>query len=239
MDEILLDYRIRSHTPVAGFELVRRGASLGRPAGGHVWAGWSRTPSPSSRENRRLFEQLLDAVPALPVRPHRLLGAARCLRVVPGGAGACAPARFPGSEPTARRSAPAAERFRLFGHGKDLPAGPHGVRPLRRADGARARSATVARPVPPLVPGLRDRERGLGADGADPRRGGAREARALRRLVRRRRARGRLARLRVSLPAQRRQARAHLHPRRRRLRARARACGTAGTPRRGGGRFGA
>ena len=60
MDQILLDYRIRSHTPVAGFELVRRSVLV---PGRSSWNALEQNAEAEFWENRRLLEQVLDAVP--------------------------------------------------------------------------------------------------------------------------------------------------------------------------------
>ena len=149
MDEILLDYRIRSHTPVAGFELVRRSVLV---PGRSTWGELERHAESEFWENRRLFEQMLDAVPRY-LFDRVGFWACALLRsfVVARGPGGELDFLVPNDRPA---GAPAPERFRLFGRGKELPADltvfdlsgePVGLGGLR----------AIAWPLPPLVPGLR------------------------------------------------------------------------------------
>ena len=118
MDEILLDYRIRSHTPVAGFELVRRSVLV---PGRSTWGALERHAESEFWENRRLFEQGLDAVPRY-LFDRGGFWACALLRsfVVARGPSLQLDFLVPNDCPSA---APARERFRLFGHGKELPEG--------------------------------------------------------------------------------------------------------------------
>ena len=149
MDEILLDYRIRSHTPVAGFELVRRSVLV---PGRSTWGGLERHAESEFWENRRLFEQMLDAVPRY-LFDRSGFWACALLRsfVVASGPERHLDFLVPNDRPA---SAPASDRFRLFGLGKELPreltvfdlsGEPTGLGALR----------TIPWPVPPLVPGMR------------------------------------------------------------------------------------
>lgn len=149
MDEILLDYRIRSHTPVAGFELVRRSVLV---PGRSTWGGLEQNAESEFWENRRLFEQLLDAVPRY-LFDRTGFWACALLRsfVVARGPALQLDFLVPNDRPS---SAPAAERFRLFGHGKDLPQDLT-VFDLSGEPMALGALRTLACPVPPLVPGLR------------------------------------------------------------------------------------
>lgn len=149
MDEILLDYRNRSQTPVAGFELVRRSVLV---AGRSSWGALEQNAEAEFWENRRLLEQMLDAV------PRYLFDRA--------GFWACAVlrsflvARGPERQldflvPNDRSVGAAAnERFRLFGSGKELLPD-LAVFDLSGEGLALAGLRVIPWPVPPLVPGLR------------------------------------------------------------------------------------
>lgn len=149
MDEILLDYRIRSHTPVAGFELVRRSVLV---PGRSTWGALERHAESEFWENRRLFEQMLDAVPRY-LFDRTGFWACALLRsfVVARGPDRQLDFLVPNDCPA---SAPAAERFRRFGHGKELPPD-LAVFDLSGEPMALGALRTIAWPVPPLVPGLR------------------------------------------------------------------------------------
>jgi hypothetical protein len=149
MDEILLDYRIRSHTPVAGFELVRRSVLV---PGRSTWGALERHAESEFWENRRLFEQMLDAVPRY-LFDRTGFWACALLRsfVVARGPERQLDFLVPNDRPSA---APATERFRLFGHGKDLPPD-LAVFDLSGESLALAGLRVISRPVTPLVEGLR------------------------------------------------------------------------------------
>jgi hypothetical protein len=149
MDEILLDYRIRSHTPVAGFELVRRSVLV---PGRSTWGALEQHAESEFWENRRLFEQLLDAVPRY-LFDRTGFWACALLRsfLVARGPSLQLDFLVPNDRPS---GAPAAERFRLFGHGKDLPPD-LAVFDLSGESLALDGLRVIARPVTALVEGLR------------------------------------------------------------------------------------
>jgi hypothetical protein len=149
MDEILLDYRIRSHTPVAGFELVRRSVLV---PGRSTWGTLEQNAESEFWENRRLFEQMLDAVPRY-LFDRSGFWACALLRsfMVARGPGRQLDFLVPNDRPS---TAPAAERFRLFGHGKELP--PElTVFDLSGTPMMLGALRVIPWPVPPLVPGVR------------------------------------------------------------------------------------
>ena len=148
MDEILLDYRIRSHTPVAGFELVRRSVLV---PGRSTWGTLEQNAESEFWENRRLFEQMLDAVPRY-LFDRAGFWACALLRsfVVASGPEGQLDFLVPNDRP-----APLAHgRFRLFGRGKELPLD-LAVFDLSGEAPALEGLRVLARPVPPLVEGLR------------------------------------------------------------------------------------
>lgn len=149
MEEILLDYRIRSHTPVAGFELVRRSVLV---PGRSTWGALEQHAESEFWENRRLFEQLLDAVPRY-LFDRTGFWACALLRSFVVARGSDYPLDFlvPNDRPA---TAPAAERFRLFGHGKDLPPD-LAVFDLSGESLALDGLRVISRPVTALVEGLR------------------------------------------------------------------------------------
>jgi hypothetical protein len=149
MDEILLDYRIRSHTPVAGFELVRRSVLV---PGRSTWSALEQNAESEFWENRRLFEGMYDAVPRY-LFDRAGFWACALLRsfVVARGPAAHVDFLVPNDRAA---TAPVRERFRCFGGGKELApdltvfdVSAEGL----RLDGVRV----IAWPVPPLVEGLR------------------------------------------------------------------------------------
>jgi hypothetical protein len=149
MDEILLDYRIRSHTPVAGFELVRRSVLV---PGRSTWGGLERHAESEFWENRRLFEQMYDAVPRY-LFDRSGFWACALLRsfVVARGPDSQLDFLVPNDRPS---GSPAAERFRLFGYGKDLPQDLT-VFDLSGEPLTLGALRVIPWPAPPLVPGLR------------------------------------------------------------------------------------
>ena len=149
MDEILLDYRIRSHTPVAGFELVRRSVLV---PGRSTWGTLEQNAESEFWENRRLFEQMLDAVPRY-LFDRSGFWACALLRsfVVARGPEGQLDFLVPNDRPATEATQ---ERFRLFGRGKELPEGLTVFDLSGEAlalDGMRV----IAWPVAPLVDGLR------------------------------------------------------------------------------------
>jgi hypothetical protein len=150
MDEILLDYRIRSHTPVAGYELVRR--TVLEPGRGS-WGVLEQNAQSEFWENRRLLEQMLDAVPRY-LFDRAGFWACALLRsfLVARGPGRELDFLVPNDRPPG--GAAPAERFRLFGRGKELPR-ELAVFDLSGEPLALGSLRIVPWPVPPLVPGLR------------------------------------------------------------------------------------
>jgi hypothetical protein len=149
MDEILLDYRIRSHTPVAGFELVRRSVLV---PGRSTWGTLEQNAESEFWENRRLFEQMLDAVPRY-LFDRSGFWACALLRsfVVARGPEGQLDFLVPNDRPATEGTH---GRFRLFGRGKELPEGLTVFDLSGEAlalDGMRV----IAWPVAPLVDGLR------------------------------------------------------------------------------------
>jgi hypothetical protein len=149
MDEILLDYRIRSHTPVAGFEVVKRSVLV---PGRSTWSALEQNAESEFWENRRLFEQMLDAVPRY-LFDRAGFWACALLRSFVIARGPDGYVDFLVPNDRAGTASPR-ERFRCFGRGKELPpdlivfdVSNEGL----RLDGVRA----IAWPVPPLVEGLR------------------------------------------------------------------------------------
>jgi hypothetical protein len=149
MDEILLDYRIRSHTPVAGFELVRRSVLV---PGRSTWGELERHAESEFWENRRLLEQVLDAVPRY-LFDRAGFWACALLRsfVVARGPDGHVDFLVPNDR---RPGATPAERFRLFGGGKELPPDLT-VFDLASEPAALGAARVLPCPAPPLVPGLR------------------------------------------------------------------------------------
>jgi len=149
MDEILLDYRIRSHTPVAGFELVRRSVLV---PGRSTWGALEQHAESEFWENRRLFEQMLDAVPRY-LFDRTGFWACALLRsfLVARGPERQLDFLVPNDRPA---TALPRERFRLFGHGKDLPAD-LAVFDLSGESLALDGLRVISRPVTALVEGLR------------------------------------------------------------------------------------
>jgi hypothetical protein len=149
MDEILLDYRIRSHTPVTGFELVRRSVLV---AGRSTWGTLEHHAESEFWENRRLLEQVLDTTPRY-LFDRGGFWACALLRsfVVARGPDGHLDFLVPNDVPA---TAPARERFRCFGRGKELPDG-LAVFDLSGEAVALDGVRVMARPVPPLVDGLR------------------------------------------------------------------------------------
>jgi len=148
MDEILLDYRIRSHTPIAGFELVRRSVLV---PGRSTWGTLEQNAESEFWENRRLFEQMLDAVPRY-LFDRSGFWACALLRsfVVARGPEGQLDFLVPNDRPAGEA---ARGRFRLFGRGKELPEGLAVFDLTGEAlalDGLRV----LSRPVPALVDGL-------------------------------------------------------------------------------------
>jgi hypothetical protein len=148
MDEILLDYRIRSHTPVAGFELVRRSVLV---PGRSTWGTLEQNAESEFWENRRLLEQMLDAVPRYLFDRSGFWACAvlRSFLVARGPAGLL-DYLVPNDRPAA---APARERFRLFSRGKDLPPDVT-VFDLSGEGLTLDGMPVISWPVPPLVEGL-------------------------------------------------------------------------------------
>ena len=149
MDEILLDYRIRSHTPVAGFELVRRSVLV---PGRSSWDALERNAEAEFWENRRLLEQMLDAVPRY-LFDRAGFWACAMLRSFLVARGAKRELDFLVPNDRAPTAAPA-ERFRLFARGKELPRD-LAVFDLSGEGLALGELPVITWPVPPLVPGLR------------------------------------------------------------------------------------
>lgn len=149
MDDILLDYRIRSHTPVAGFELVRRSVLV---PGRSTWGELERHAESEFWENRRLLEQVLDAVPRY-LFDRAGFWACALLRsfVVARGPRGHVDFLVPNDR---HAGASAAERFRLFGRGKELPPDLT-VFDLASEPGALGAARVIPCSAPPLVPGLR------------------------------------------------------------------------------------
>jgi len=149
LDDILLDYRIRSHTPVAGFELVRRSVLV---PGRSTWGALEQHAESEFWENRRLFEQMLDAVPRY-LFDRSGFWACALLRsfVVARGPEGQLDFLVPNDRPDA--AAHARGRFRLFGRGKELPDG-LAVFDLSGEALAQEGLRVLSRPVPPLVEGL-------------------------------------------------------------------------------------
>jgi hypothetical protein len=149
MDEILLDYRIRSHTPVAGFELVRRSVLV---SGRSTWGALEQHAESEFWENRRLLEQVLDATPRY-LFDRGGFWACALLRsfLVARGPSLQLDFLVPNDRPAA---APPRERFRLFGHGKELPED-LAVFDLSGESLALEGVRVIARPVTALVEGLR------------------------------------------------------------------------------------
>jgi hypothetical protein len=149
VEDILLDYRTRSNTPVAGFQLVRRSVLV---PGRSSWDALEQNAEAEFWENRRLLEQMLDAVPRY-LFDRAGFWACAVLRSYLVARGADDPLEFlvPNDRPAA---AAARERFRLFGSSKDLP--PElTVFDLSGEGLALPGLSVVAWPTPPLVPGLR------------------------------------------------------------------------------------
>jgi hypothetical protein len=134
---------------VAGFELVRRSVLV---PGRSTWGALERHAESEFWENRRLFEQMLDAVPRY-LFDRTGFWACALLRsfVVARGPERQLDFLVPNDRPSA---APAAERFRLFGHGKDLPPD-LAVFDLSGESLALAGLRVISRPVTALVEGLR------------------------------------------------------------------------------------
>jgi hypothetical protein len=149
MDEILLDYRVRSQTPVAGFQLVRRSVQV---VGRSRWGSLEENAEAEFWENRRLLEQGLERFPRYLFDRSGFWACAllRCF-LVARGAEAQLDFLVPNDSPPA---APARERFRLFGGAPALPSD-LSIFDLSDAPLALAGHRLVALPVPPLIPGLR------------------------------------------------------------------------------------
>jgi hypothetical protein len=149
MDEILLDYRIRSNTPVAGFQLVRRSVLV---PGRSSWDALEQNAEAEFWENRRLLEQVLDAVPRY-LFDRTGFWACAVLRSFLVARGPDDQLEFlvPNDRPAA---ASAQERFRLFGSSKELPPD-LAVFDLSSEGLALPGLRVLSWPVPPLVPGLR------------------------------------------------------------------------------------
>ncbi len=148
MDEILLDYRIRSHTPVAGFELVRRSVLV---PGRSTWGTLEQNAESEFWENRRLLEQVLDATPRY-LFDRAGFWACALLRsfVVARGPEGQLDFLVPNDRPAGES---ARTRFRLFGRGKELAEGLTVFDLSGEAlalDGMRV----ISWAVPPLVDGL-------------------------------------------------------------------------------------
>jgi hypothetical protein len=148
VDEILLDYRIRSHTPVAGFELVQRSVLV---SGRSTWGTLEQNAESEFWENRRLFEQMLDAVPRY-LFDRAGFWACALLRsfVIARGPDGQIDFLVPNDRPAAAQPR---GRFRLFGRGKELPEG-LAIFDLSGEAPALEGLRVLARPVPPLVDGL-------------------------------------------------------------------------------------
>ena len=148
MDEILLDYRIRSHTPVAGFELVRRSVLV---PGRSTWGALEQHAESEFWENRRLLEQVLDAVPRY-LFDRTGFWACALLRsfVVARGPDGQLDFLVPNDRPA---EAGARGRFRRFGRGKEMPEG-LAVFDLSGETLALDGVRVISWPVPPLVDGL-------------------------------------------------------------------------------------
>jgi hypothetical protein len=146
--ELLLDYRIASHTPVAGYQLVPQRVLTSR-------SSWSQLESLSEGEfweNRRVYESHFDQVPRYLFDRRGFFACAlmRSFVIARGEAGAL---DFLVPNDDAPGSAPLG-RFRRFGRGKELPAGITifnlSGEPLE-IEGARV----ISWAVPPLVEGFR------------------------------------------------------------------------------------
>ena len=146
--ELLLDYRISSHTPVAGYQLVPQRVLTAR-------SSWSQLESLAEAEfweNRRIYENQFEQVPRYLFDRRGFFACAlmRSFVVARGEAGAL---DFLVPNDDAAAAAPLA-RFRRFGRGKDLPPGLAvfnlSGEPLE-IEGCRVTSWAV----PPLVEGFR------------------------------------------------------------------------------------
>jgi hypothetical protein len=146
--ELLLDYRIASHTPVAGYQLVPQRVLTSR-------SSWSQLESLAEGEfweNRRVYESHFDQVPRYLFDRRGFFACAlmRSFVIARGEAGAL---DFLVPNDDAPGAAPLA-RFRRFGRGKELPAGITvfnlSGEPLE-IEGARV----ISWAVPPLVEGFR------------------------------------------------------------------------------------
>jgi hypothetical protein len=151
MDEILLDYRKLSSTPVAGYELVRRSVLV---PGRSAWSTLEKNAESEFWENRRLLEQMLDAVPRY-LFDRAGFWACAVLRsfVVARGPEGLLDFLVPNDRAGAPAT-PARERFRLFGHGKELPPD-LAIFDLSGEALALEGLRVIPWPVPPLVDGLR------------------------------------------------------------------------------------
>jgi|SRR5262245_1756930 len=146
--ELLLDYRITSHTPVVGYQLATQRVITARSA----WSELERLAEAEFWENRRVYESHFDQVPRY-LFDRRGFFACALLRsfVVARGESGALDFLVPNDDAPGAGSL---ARFRRFGHGKDLPAGITifnlSGEPLE-LEGARV----ISWPVPPLVEGLR------------------------------------------------------------------------------------
>jgi hypothetical protein len=146
--ELLLDYRIASHTPVAGYQLMPQRVLTSR-------SSWSQLESLAEAEfweNRRVYENQFDQVPRYLFDRRGFFACAlmRCFVVGRGGGGAL---DFLVPNDDGARPDPLG-RFRRFGGDKELPAGLTIFNlsgETLEIEGARV----ISWNVPPLVDGLR------------------------------------------------------------------------------------
>lgn len=146
--ELLLDYRISSHTPVAGYQLVPQRVLTSR-------SSWSQLESLAEGEfweNRRVYENQFEQVPRY-LFDRRGFFACALLRSFVRARGETGALDFlvpnddaPGATPLAR--------FRRFGHGKELPAGIT-VFNLSGEELEIEGARVISWAVPPLVEGFR------------------------------------------------------------------------------------
>jgi len=146
--ELLLDYRITSHTPVVGYQLVPQRVLSSRSS----WSQLEKLAEGEFWENRRVYESHFDQVPRY-LFDRRGFFACALMRsfVVARGESGALDFLVPNDEASAAASL---ARFRLFGRGKELPSGLTifnlSGEPLE-LEGARV----ISWPVPPLVEGFR------------------------------------------------------------------------------------
>lgn len=146
--ELLLDYRIASHTPVVGYQLVSQRVLSSRSS----WSQLEKLAEGEFWENRRVYESHFDQVPRYLFDRRGFFACAllRSFVVARGEAGAL---DFLVPNDDAAGAAPLA-RFRLFGRGKELPPGLTVFNLSGESlelEGVRV----ISWPAPPLVEGFR------------------------------------------------------------------------------------